>query len=237
VILSQIRSTKTDFNLTPAELIRLSKAHVPAVVIETMRDPKGEHPVTTTPKTTPAPKSTPPPQPSNSNPAPSPVAPAPITTAPPPISTPVVAAPTTTAKPTIHTVPSLVTDGTPLQMTLSADIPADATEGTPLRFTVSVPVRTNDGVVIAKGATVTGEVVEAAKKKLFGGKMQYRLNQVDAVDGTKLNIRATPAKSKEGPARRQVENPNQKHTKEAVAMAGAEYIGYVEGDQTVSVKK
>ena len=55
--------------------------------------------------------------------------------------------------------------------------------------------------------------------------------------GRSSAFRATPAKSKEGPARRQVENPNQKHTKEAVAVAGSEYIGYVEGDQTVSVKK
>jgi hypothetical protein len=122
-------------------------------------------------------------------------------------------------------------------MNLTADVAADAPEGTPLKFTVSAPVRTSDGLVIATGATVTGEVVEAAKKKLFGGKMQYRLMQVTAVDGTKLNVRATPAKSKEGPARRQMENPNQKHTHETVAMAGAEYIGYLEGDQTVSVKK
>jgi hypothetical protein len=239
VIVSQIHSTKTDFNLSQAEVIRLSKAHVPAIVIETMRDPKGEHVVAATPKSTPQqPKSNPVQQASNSNPAPAPVTPAPITAAPPPIAPPVAPAATSTPKPTIKTVPSLLADGTPIQMTLNADVAADALEGTPLKFTVSSPVRTADGVVIAKGAVVTGEIVEAAKKKVFGtGKMQYRLTQADAADGTKLNVRATPAKSKEGPARRQMENPNQKHTHEIVAMAGAEYIGYVEGDQTVSVKK
>jgi serine/threonine protein kinase len=239
VIVSQIHATKTDFNLSQAEVIRLSKAHVPAQVIETMRDPKGEHAVAAVPKSTPTPqKSNPAQQASNSNPTPAPVTPTPITTAPPPISAPVAPAPAATAKPTIHTVPSLLADGTPIQMTLNADVAADTAEGTPLKFTVSSPVRTADGVVIAKGAVVTGEIVEAAKKKVFGtGKMQYKLIQVDAADGTKLNIRATPAKSKEGPARRQMENPNQKHTRETVAIAGSEYIGYLEGDQSVSVKK
>ncbi len=126
-----------------------------------------------------------------------------------------------------------------VQLSLSADIPVDAPEETPLRFTVSAGVHTSDGLVIAKGAVVTGQIVEAAKKKFLGigGKMQYRLLQVEAADGTKLNIRATPSKSQDGPARRQVENSNQKHTKESIAIAGAEYIGYIDGDQTVSVKK
>jgi hypothetical protein len=34
-----------------------------------------------------------------------------------------------------------------------------------------------------------------------------------------------------------VEGVNQKHTKELAAEAGAEYIAYIDGDQTVSVKK
>lgn len=106
-------------------------------------------------------------------------------------------------------------------------------------LTVAQPVRTNEGVVIAKGAVVTAEIVEAAKKKFLGigGKMQYRLIQVDAADGHKLSIRATPSKSADGVARRPVENPSQKHTKETAAVAGAEYIGYIDGDQTVAVKK
>jgi hypothetical protein len=164
-----------------------------------------------------------------------------VPVAPPSNTAPVTAAPpaSSVAKQTKGTVNSPVTDGTPVPMTLSADIPVDATEGTPLRFTVSAVVHTPDGIVIAKGAVVTGQIVDAAKKKFLGigGKMQYRLLQVDAVDGTKLTIRATPSKGQEGPARRQVENPNQKHTKESIAIAGSDYIGYIDGDQTVSIKK
>src|SRR4029077_14436515 len=40
IILSQIRNSKTAFNLSSQEIIRLSKAHVPENIIEAMRDPK-----------------------------------------------------------------------------------------------------------------------------------------------------------------------------------------------------
>ncbi len=40
VILGQIRSSQTKFDLSSAEIIRLSKASVPATVIQGMRDPK-----------------------------------------------------------------------------------------------------------------------------------------------------------------------------------------------------
>jgi hypothetical protein len=39
VIMSQIRASKTNFNLSAVEVIRLTKAGVPADVIEVMRDP------------------------------------------------------------------------------------------------------------------------------------------------------------------------------------------------------
>jgi hypothetical protein len=40
VMISQIRASKTNFNLSAAEVIRLSKAGVPAAVIEAMRNPQ-----------------------------------------------------------------------------------------------------------------------------------------------------------------------------------------------------
>lgn len=233
VILGQIRSSKNDFNLSPAELIRLTKAGVPAVVIETMRDPKA---VRTAPP--PAPKVR------NATPVvqPAPSVPAPVVT--PPVVTPLVATPSVVTPPVTPapsakapaTVPSTVADGTPVRLTLAADIPADADEGAAIRFTVTDAVAGSAGIVIAKGAPVTGQIVEAAKKKFLGigGKMQYKLMQVTAVDGKKLNIRATPSK---GDGRHAVENSTEKHTKEVAAFAGADYIGYMDGDQTVAVKK
>jgi len=237
VILSQIRASKTNFNLSPAEIIRLTKAGVPAVVIETMRDPNAvAAPVSA--KSTPAqPKSSSPPpamtiQPAAPAipviaPAPSPAA-LPTTLSPPP-------SPVTKVE---RAVSATLVDGTPIRILLAADIPADAQERQALRFTVADPVRVDDVLVIAKGAAVTGEVVEGVKKRFIGSsKATYRLNQIDAVDGRKLNVRATPGKSAEGPARRPLDNPNQRHSKDVAAEAGTEYIAYIDGNQTVSARK
>jgi Protein kinase domain len=246
VIVDQIHASKTGFNLSAAEVIRLTKSGVPASVIAAMRDPTGEHAsaANATPSPNPSKKQanakpTPVLAPAASAPAIPTPAPVAITPPAPVVPAPVVPAPVPAAAPKVVTVSSAVADGTPVQLSLQADIPADVPEGTGFRFTVLAPVRTAEGVVINKGATVTAEIVEAAKKKFLGigGKMTYRLIQVDAADGHKLNIRATPSKSTEGPPRRPVENPNQKHTKETAAVAGAEYIGYIDGDQTVAVKK
>ncbi|HLY04776.1 MAG TPA: protein kinase [Rhizomicrobium sp.] len=235
VILSQIRTSKTNFNLSPAEVIRLSRAGVPAVVIETMRDPNAA-PAS-------AAKSTPPPAKSA---APTPAPPSQPATTSLPIIAPApapAALPTTLSTPAPaskveRTVNATIVDGTPIRILLSADIPNDAQEGTGLRFTVADPIRVSDALVVAKGAEVSGEIVEAAKRKFIGtSKATYRLTVMDAVDGRKLNVRATPARSSEGPARRPVENPNQRHTKEVAAEAGTEYIAYIDGNQTVSAKK
>ena len=67
--------------------------------------------------------------------------------------------------------------------------------------------------------------------------MTFQLTKIDAVDGHKLNVRATPARRADGPAARPVDTGNQKHSKDVAAAAGTQYIAYVEGDQTVSVHK
>jgi serine/threonine-protein kinase len=241
VILGQIHSSKTDFNLSPAEVIRLSKAHVPAPVIEAMRNPKAEPvasavpvktasvpsktaPVTTAPAAAPLPV-----------PAPTPVAtPLPATLTPTPAPAPVV-------RPAEKLIAVTVTDGTPILIRLSDDIPADAQPGLALRFTVGSDVHASDSVVIAKGAAVTGEIVEAGKKKgpfgLGGNKMTLKLDTIEAADGHKLNVRAISSRKSDGPSTRPVETGKEKKTKDIAAMAGTEYIAYIEGEQTVSVHK
>jgi hypothetical protein len=244
VILSQIHASKTDFNLSAAEVIRMTKAGVPANIIEAMRNPKAA-PAPVRASTPPAPKA------STSSPAPvdtsstssssvtpvatsstpTPAAPPPSTPAPAPATVP------STEKLVVITVP----DGSPIRITLAADIPADAEEGLALRFTAAADFRAGDVTVVPKGASVTGAIVDAQGKKKFlgigGGKMTFQLTQIDAVDGHKLNVRATPVKRADGQAARPVDTGNQKHSKDVAAAAGAQYIAYVEGDQTVSVRK
>ena len=232
VILSQMRASKTDFVLTSAEVIRLSKAGVPGPVIEAMRDPKkipaapdAKVDAKTDAKKTPAVTPPPSPVPSTSQPQN-----AKATTAQP---TPV---PAKTAAPV--GVPVNVADAMPFSIRLAEDVPADAEEGRALHFIVVDGLKVGDAMVIAKGAAVTGSVVEAGKRKTFGGnKMTFRLLTVDAVDGKKLNVRSEPSRGKDGPAKRPIDSGAKGKTKEIAAAAGSQYVGYVEGDQTVSVKK
>jgi hypothetical protein len=252
VILSQIRAAaKTDFVLTSAEIIRLTKAHVPGPVIEAMRDPAhipaqpldasnaasnaANNPANNAKKTQTAAstKSTAAPAP---NPVTTPASQQPQNTAKtttPPV--PVVAPPKPAAP---AAVPVNVSDGMPFGIALAEDVPADAEEGRILHFTVIQGLKVGDNVVIAKGAGLTGSVVEAGKRKTFGGnKMTFRLLQVDAVDGKKLNVRAEPARGKDGAAKRPIDAGAKGKTKEIAAAAGSQYVGYIEGDQTVSVHK
>jgi hypothetical protein len=234
VILSEIRSSKTNFNLSAAEVIRLSKAGVPAGVIEAMRNPKaapasgsGSKRVASA-APAPAALTPPPPAASLSTPAPTP----PVSAISPPLIPPV------THAPAEKLVVITVTDGSPIPITLATDIPTDAEQGQALRFLVSEDFRAGDVVVIPKGAAVSGAIVDAGSKRKFlgigGSKMTFRLTQVDAAGGHPLKVRGTPAR---GPASRPVDTGSQKHSKDVEAVAGSEYVAYIEGDQTVSVHK
>jgi serine/threonine-protein kinase len=233
VILSQMRASKTDFVLTSAEVIRLSKAGVPGPVIEAMRDPKKiPAPPADAKKTTVAaakPTVTAPPV-SLTPPVSQPISNAKMTTAPP--------VPVPPKAPAPATVPVNVTDAMPFSIKLAEDVPADAEEGHALHFIAIDGLKVGDAVVIAKGAAVTGLVLEAGKRKTFGGnKMTFRLLQVEAVDGKKLSIRSEPSRGKDGPAKRPIDAGAKGKTKEVAAAAGSQYVAYIEGEQTVSVHK
>jgi Protein kinase domain len=227
VILGQIRSSQTKFDLSSAEIIRLSKASVPAAVIEGMRDPKSIPASAISVKEAPAVARSAAPTPSTAPPA-TPASPAPAAAAAP--SSPKV------GELIVVTVP----DRTPIRIALSVDIPIEAPEGFALHFATAEDFRAGGRTVIAQGAVVTGKIADATgKKKFFRGpaKMTFSLMQLEAVDGTKLNVRATPAKDSNGESRRGVEVAGRRARKDLAASAGDEFIAYVDGDQTVSVKK
>ncbi len=243
VIISQIRASKTAFVLTKDEVIRLTKAGVPAVVIEVMRDPAHApvSPVEAAAKKAPAPALTAGKQT---------VAPAPVS-APPPVTTPQNAAKTATTAPAVVAAPVPVApvkpavsvninDAMPFYVKLAEDVPVDAEEGRPLHFIVVDGLKIGDTVVIAKGATVTGSIVDAAgKKNIFGGggKMTFQLTQVDGIDGKKLHVRAESGRGKNGPAKRPIDSGAKGKTKEIAAASGSQYLCYTDGDQSVSVRK
>jgi len=231
VILSQIRNSKTAFVLSASEIIRLSKAGVSEAVIEAMRNPKAAPSKPAAPVVSTAPSATP------ASTAATTTATAPPPAAPAPTPVPAAAPPPSSGGAIVAVT---LTDGMPFSINLAEDIPQNAEEGTPLRFTVAKDVRVGDLVVIAKGAAVAGAIAQVGRKGTFGiggGKMTMRLLMVDTVDGHKCRIRTQSGRSGDGKGERPVETNVKPKNKDLVASAGTEYIAYIDGDVTVSVKK
>ena len=186
LIIGQIQSSETKFNLSTAEIIRLTRAGVPEAVIQAMRNPTGA------------------------------------------------------ADPAAHVEAQTVSiaGGTPVVTTLLEDVPADAPQGLRLRFQVSHDLAIGDSIVVAKGAVVTGEIVEKSKKKFIikSSKPTYRLLEVTAADGSKLKVRATPGKGG-GKSERQLDPHGHAPPKNLAAAAGDEFIAYFDGDQTVKLRR
>ena len=239
VILGQIRSSKTNFDLSTAEVIRLTKGGVPANVIEAMRNPK-RAPAPSAPASASVKQSTPArpePAPAVANaplPAAEPAVPAPVAvaTAPPTVPPPPVATPQTTNV--------VVSDAMPFTIELTADVPADADIGRPLRFTAVQDFRVRGVLVIPKGAAVTGQISETAKKKKFlgivgGGKLSFELLKADTAGGQPISVRALSVRRTDGATQRPVETGTRTGSKDIVAAQGAQYIAYVDGEQSVTV--
>lgn len=125
---------------------------------------------------------------------------------------------------------------------LVQDVPVDEPEGYGLTFTVSEGLKVGDKTVIAKGATVTGAITGESNKKKFlgiggGHKVMFRLVQAEAVDGKKLAVRALAGRSQEGVTLRSFDTNKGSKAKGYVAMQGTVYVAYIDGDQTVAVRK
>jgi tRNA A-37 threonylcarbamoyl transferase component Bud32 len=164
--------------------------------------------------------------------------PAPVVAAAP--ATPVVVAPVPKAPAPSEIVPVKLNDALPFRIALLDDVPTDIEVGHALRFRVLEDVKSDDMVVIAKGAIVTGSVVARGGKRNFFGersKVRFRLNTAESVDDAKINVRATPAAKNDGTENRPFETPKGSKEKSLIAASGAEYVAYVAGEQTVRVRK
>jgi serine/threonine protein kinase len=232
VILGQIRSSKTKFRLSTQEVIRLAKAGVAGTVVEAMRNPKraaaleaaASQPAPSAPVPPPATPAT------QNNSAAATAAPAPAPAKPAPI---------------VKQVPVIsvkINDALPFRIILTDDVPANAPEGTSVSFRVPDGLTVEGTTVIAKGAAVSGEVMgEVAKKKFLGigggSKLNFRLLFASGVDNAKIRVRATAAlKGNESPSR-PFDTGKGSKSKELAAARGAEYIAYIDGDQTISIHK
>jgi hypothetical protein len=131
-------------------------------------------------------------------------------------------------------------DGLSIPIALAEDVPDSADAGRPLHFYVTKDVRVDGALVIAKDAAVTGEIVDGAKKKLFGGgtKMTMRLLNVDAADGRKYRVLAqSPRGAADNKNLIAVETKVKPKSKDVTASAGTPYTAYLDGDVSVTVRK
>jgi hypothetical protein len=111
----------------------------------------------------------------------------------PPVPAP---APATIITPTVAPTPvtkfvSVVPDGTEVDLKLAETISsARAMVGQRIRFRVAKDVVVNGYVVIADGALAIGTVTKADPKKWAGrsGKLEMSLQDVTAIDGTKVDL-------------------------------------------------
>ena len=130
-----------------------------------------------------------------------------------------------------------VIGGVPFPITLQEDVPNDPADRAELHFHATKDYEVDGAVVIAKGATVTGELVAADKNghPRRRDRTMFRLMEADAVDGTKLKVTASPGRGSRKNEWR-IEPPGYRG-KESLAPKGSSYLAYFDGDQTVAVRK
>ena len=161
-------------------------------------------------------------------PAPAPAKPGVGTAASPPPAAP--------PPPSVGGVSVVVPDALPVAIELAEDIPADAEPGRVIHFTLSKELRIGQTVVAPAHATVVGEIVDGARKKLIGGtKLTFRLKSVAAAGGNLILLRTT-AKGQD--TRRPVESKSMpKPPKGIAAVIGTVYVAYTAGEQVVPLSK
>lgn len=216
LIVSQIRTAKTDFDLSAREVIRLAKAGVPETILAVMRDPRAV-------VTLPPPEA-----------APAPAARPPVPTAEP---TKAEAAPVPVPAETRQTLPApaapmlavTVPDGTRLRLALAEDVKPDERKAFRVQFTVSDEVSTGGRVAIPKGAMATGTVYTTTGKRLMmrGRRALLILETVQTADGRQARIRSRAAGT---PVPFEVANLVKKGGDGLVVPAGTEIYAYLEGD-------
>ena len=85
---------------------------------------------------------------------------------------------------------------------------------------------------------MTGQISETAKKKFLGigaGKLNFELLKAETAGGQPLSVRALAARRNDGATQRPVETNARPASKDIVAAQGAQYIAYVDGEQSVTV--
>ena len=182
-IVSQLRTAKTHFDLSTAELIRLGKGGVSEAVVAVMRDPKA---VVPTPAVIAAPLAVAPPKMTE---------PVPTTTG---TTTTPSTAPATVAppvKPEPARATAMLADGTRIRIMVDENVPRAPGATAPVKLSVSENVLLNGRVVIPAGAPVTATLSVVPGRKLLGKgpRVLLHLESIRTADGRQMRIRSRVA--------------------------------------------
>lgn len=131
-----------------------------------------------------------------------------------------------------------VGDAVAFSIALADDVRNDAEEGSELTFRAAEDVKIGDVLVIARGATVKGAIVNGNGKRFLGigGRMTFQLTSVETVDGQKLPLRASVARRADGPTTRNVDTGRYAKPKDLAAARGTDYIAYIDGDHSIALR-
>jgi serine/threonine protein kinase len=136
-----------------------------------------------------------------------------------------------------------LTDGLPFRIALIEDVPLDAEVGRTVHFQVLDGVQGGPMTVIPMGAIVTGSIAALGGKRNFFGersKVKFRLLAAAGVDAISIRVRATPSAGANGESERPFATPSEREhdlkEKNLIAASGTNYIAYIAGDQTVTVR-
>ncbi|MCC6589659.1 MAG: serine/threonine protein kinase [Bryobacterales bacterium] len=160
---------------------------------------------------------------------------APVPTAPPPPKeTPAAAKPAPKE--------SVIRDATPVRLVLMNAIPDRIERGSQVALQVAAPVLVSGTVLIAKGAPVTATVAEVGKSLITRRpKVMLRLNNVKAINGRDIPLRAVPVVKEPRDASRPLDAVGDRASAAepvsgVAAAAGSEYWGYVHGDARILIE-
>ncbi|MCC6342836.1 MAG: hypothetical protein IT166_11590 [Bryobacterales bacterium] len=137
-------------------------------------------------------------------------------------------------------------DGEKVRLILMEDISsATANQGDRVNFTVAEDMKVGDTIIIAKGSTGAGTITEARRKGMLGrgGKLTMSIDQVKAVDGQNIRLRATAGREGDdktgktvavavlaGPFALLVKG------KDIAAAKGTEYAAYIDETKDIVIK-
>ncbi len=242
LIASQIRTSRTAFDLSSAEVMRLVDRGVAEELIEVMRNPQAAG--TASAKTpVPPPAAT----------VPDAVAGAPRATATPAVREARATAPAPPAAPAPPPAASAgprriaLGDGEPVRIQLAADANLSAAKkGDTIGFVVAEDVVAGGAVLIAKGARVSATVAaeeRAGNLLRRDSRFALHLEGVVAANGERLALRPRPRPSSDPAAGfvglPALTRPEQRAAKgkDVIASAGTGIFVYVDGDHVLNLKR